>query len=119
MSKQTIKVGSVNIEADRISLMTMFKSTGEAIYFRVTNEEDNPDDYNVIPGNEDYDAIKEFFIQRRMRLYNDVGEMSTGFCQRQRIGIENDLKTLGYKVQKSCDCKICMDPAHEWIAVKA
>lgn len=52
-------------------------------------------------------------VMQLMNYYNEVGlNKSTGYCQRQRIGVEKDLKALGYKVQ------LTAEGADLWEAVK-
>ena len=44
--------------------------------------------------------LMDYRVQTLMKRYNELGSHpSTGFCQSQRIGIENDLKQLGYTVR--------------------
>jgi hypothetical protein len=105
-----IRVRRIDFEETKISKIKVFKDTGTTLYFRVLNEEDNSDDYSVVPGEEGYEAIKDLFLERSIDLYDDADESpSIAFCQRQRIGIENDLKLLGYSVHQILGC---------WVAVK-
>src|SRR6266567_5708252 len=93
MSNQTMKVHGVEFEVKRISKVKVFHDTKDTLYFRVQNDEDNPDDYSVVPGKGGYEGMRNLFLERAMRIYNDSGESpSTGFCQIVRMGIEKDLK---------------------------